>query len=176
MLHKVVYAVLVFFILLSFRQCNKNNRLENQAESNTKMIEALTDSVKYSTDKFNRVVAEKRVIETSARDLEKVNKLLTTNQQKLLKEAKPVKHLKAGIQLRESIKVDSATVIENDKTVLIEETKKGTIVKIVNSNERVTTEEIDAIFIPRKKKIGERKIVKIGLFVLGLAAGVALSR
>jgi hypothetical protein len=174
-MNKVVYIVLTIAVLFNFHQCNNSKYLEKQIESNADMLEALTDSVKYSTDKYNREVASKKVIEATVKDLEKANAILTDNQRNLIKEVKTVKNLKTGIQIQERITIDTLT-INNDKTVLIEETKKGTIVKIINSNDSVQTVEMDAIFIPTKKKWYNKKGFKIALFIAGVATGIAVSK
>ncbi|TXK36786.1 hypothetical protein FVR03_16725 [Pontibacter qinzhouensis] len=74
-----------------------------------------------------------------------------------------------------TVTLDTLTLL-NDKTVILKDTKKGTVVSVVNSNPYFKTADIDGILVPEKKRFYNSKAFKAGLFLAGCALGVHLSR
>jgi hypothetical protein len=184
-MNKVVYILLLFFILFSIYQCDNNSRLKEKASSDNDMIEALTSDVKHYHNEAGKAVAEKQAIVADIDQVKKLNKKLLSENQKLLQQnlsKKENKKAVAAVQIKEVVKIRVDTValtsdtltLENEKFVAFKEDKKNVYVTITNSNPAFKTLDVDAVYEKQKPKWYNRKGFKIAVFIAGLATGLAL--
>jgi len=186
MMNKVVYTLLLFFILLSMFQCQKTKHLQEKVETSNQITEAITADLKQYKNIAGDAVAEKQAIEADIAEVKKLNKkLLTDNQVLLQKNLKQKENKKAvaAVQIKEVVKIriDTLTItsdtleLENEKLVTFKEDKKNIYVTVTNSNPAFKTLEVDAVYQKQKKKWYDKRGFKIAVFILGFASGVAIS-
>lgn len=104
------YAVIVLLVLGLLFYINKVNKLEGKVESEIKLRTALLDTVTYHKNKFNEMVAEKLTLQTTIKELSKMNGQLTTDQKTLLVRVKQIEKensLIAAALIRSKVKIDS---------------------------------------------------------------------
>ena len=189
MKNKVLIIIFFFLISIIIFLFNRTNNLQDDIRQNENLIEVLNDSVRYHQDKFNREVASKKALVTTVKELQKDKVVLTDNQNKLLKEVKQHKKLKVAVQVKEKVVIRDVPIvvndtvmvvdsidIENEKSIVLKEVKGGTEVYITNSNPLFKTVNVDALYVPTKKKWYNRKGFKMVIFGVGVATGVYIGK
>lgn len=186
MLNKLLAILLLTAVVLSAFLSAKNARLQEDIQQQESLIGALSDSVSYTRDKYDREVASKQAIVADMDVLKQTNDRLLTENQRLLKKAvtESKKEPVAAVQLKERVvvRVDTvmvagdSLVLDNNKTILFTEDKKTVRVQVTNSNPNFKTLDVDAIYKKKKPPFYQRGWFKVAVFVGGVVTGVALSR
>ena len=144
MSNKVYVGIIISLLVFGMFQCQKATHYAQRSATQESTLEALSDTLAYTQDKYGREVASKRVIVAEAEDLKKANDRLLSENQRLLKkavtESKP--RVITATQIREKVVVRVDTVyqpgdsisLENEKTILFTEDRKTVRVQVTNSN------------------------------------------
>lgn len=115
---------IIFFIIFGlctvvYLQFNKINNLKDNVKEEVNLRDALLDTIKIYQNKENEWVAEKLTIQTSVKELEKINGLLNDTQKELLKRLKNLEDgnkVIAAALIKTNVKLDS--LISGGKVVV----------------------------------------------------------
>jgi hypothetical protein len=191
-MNKYLIAIIIILSAVFLHQCSRTQAFKTDLATKKELIDVLSDSVRYSTNKLGEITAEKRILRATVKDLEHQRDNLSRNQLKLLKEIKTANKsgdVKAGIQIQERVVFKNVQVIKNDtivlvdslnldneKTIILSDVKRGTIVTIKNSNPNFQTVNVDGLLIPDKKRWYNSRLFKSIIFGAGVATGVYITR
>lgn len=104
------YMVIVLLLLGLLYYNNKSNKLEETLDTEVKFRTALLDSVTFYKNKHNEIVAEKLTLQTSIKELSRMNGRLSADKKELLervKEANKKNTVIAAALIKTNVKLDS---------------------------------------------------------------------
>jgi hypothetical protein len=131
---------------------NKLNKANQKLSQQINLNRALKDSITYTINKYNEVVANKLTLQASLKELKKRNNDLTNNQKELVERIKNLKNknnLISAALVESEVKIDSLKDLLSDSTIVNE--NDSTITFIENNDSLNYDITIGKVFAASKK-------------------------